>query len=32
MHFDDRLWPEWDDDALLQALAVHAAQTRKFGR
>ncbi|MCD9903210.1 polyprenyl diphosphate synthase [Streptomyces sp. MT29] len=32
MHFDDRMWPEWDDAALLDALAVHAAQTRKFGR
>ncbi|MFI1532151.1 polyprenyl diphosphate synthase [Streptomyces griseus] len=32
LHFDDRMWPEWDDAALLEALAVHAAQTRKFGR
>ncbi|MFD9394979.1 polyprenyl diphosphate synthase [Streptomyces sp. NPDC060000] len=32
LHFDDRLWPEWNDAALLEALAVHAAQTRTFGR
>ena len=32
LHFDDRMWPEWNDAALLDALAVHAAQTRTFGR
>ncbi|MFJ4084990.1 polyprenyl diphosphate synthase [Streptomyces iakyrus] len=32
LHFDDRMWPEWDTTALLEALAVHAAQTRTFGR
>ncbi|MEU6462180.1 polyprenyl diphosphate synthase [Streptomyces sp. NPDC046976] len=32
LHFDDRMWPEWNDSALLDALIIHAAQTRAFGR
>ncbi|MFD7501553.1 polyprenyl diphosphate synthase [Streptomyces sp. NPDC059850] len=32
IHFDDRLWPDFDADALVEALTVHAAQTRTYGR
>ncbi|MFK0294278.1 polyprenyl diphosphate synthase [Streptomyces sp. NPDC090442] len=32
LHFDDRLWPDYDAAALTEALTVHAAQTRAFGR
>lgn len=32
LHFDDRMWPEWNDAALLDALTVHTTQTRTFGR
>ncbi|WP_051853210.1 polyprenyl diphosphate synthase [Streptomyces sp. NRRL S-146] len=32
IHFDDRLWPEYDTDALIEALAVHSTQTRTYGR
>ncbi|MFF9901341.1 polyprenyl diphosphate synthase [Streptomyces longispororuber] len=32
LHFDDRYWPDYDGRALEEALAVHAAQHRTFGR
>ncbi|QFG13294.1 hypothetical protein SEA_GILGAMESH_102 [Streptomyces phage Gilgamesh] len=32
LHFDDRKWPDYDDQALEEALAVHAEQRRTFGR
>ncbi|MFG2408711.1 polyprenyl diphosphate synthase [Streptomyces brevispora] len=32
MHFDDRYWPDYDRQALEEALAAHAAQQRTFGR
>ncbi|MGI5337754.1 undecaprenyl diphosphate synthase family protein [Streptomyces sp. CA-181903] len=31
IHFDDRLWPDYDTAALAEALAVHATQIRAFG-
>ncbi|OVZ99510.1 di-trans,poly-cis-decaprenylcistransferase [Streptomyces sp. CS159] len=32
LHFDDRYWPDYDGQALDEALAVHAEQCRTFGR
>ncbi|MFJ4880106.1 polyprenyl diphosphate synthase [Streptomyces sp. NPDC088745] len=32
LHFDDRYWPEYTNEALDQALAEHAEQRRTFGR
>ncbi|MEU5748276.1 polyprenyl diphosphate synthase [Streptomyces sp. NPDC047726] len=32
LHFDDRYWPDYDGQALEEALAVHAEQRRTFGR
>ncbi|MEV0487320.1 polyprenyl diphosphate synthase [Streptomyces sp. NPDC050508] len=32
LHFDDRWWPDYSRTALDEALAVHAAQRRTFGR
>lgn len=32
LHFDDRLWPDYDRTALAEALAFHMAQHRTFGR
>ncbi|MFJ4988701.1 polyprenyl diphosphate synthase [Streptomyces sp. NPDC088732] len=32
LHFDDRYWPDYDAQALDEALAVHAAQHLTFGR
>lgn len=32
LHFDDRWWPDYNRAALDEALAVHAAQRRTFGR
>ncbi|SEE83442.1 undecaprenyl diphosphate synthase/short-chain Z-isoprenyl diphosphate synthase [Streptomyces sp. 2131.1] len=32
LHFEDRHWPDYDGQALEEALAVHAAQRRTFGR
>ncbi|NUL25959.1 polyprenyl diphosphate synthase [Streptomyces lunaelactis] len=32
IHFDDRLWPDYDTAALVEALAVHSTQTRTYGR
>jgi undecaprenyl diphosphate synthase len=32
LHFDDRNWPDYSAQALDEALAVHAAQRRTFGR
>ncbi|MGX1907711.1 polyprenyl diphosphate synthase [Streptomyces phaeochromogenes] len=31
LHFDDRLWPDYDSTALVEALAVHSAQIRVYG-
>lgn len=31
MHFDNRYWPDYDRQALEEALASHAAQKRTFG-
>ncbi|MFF8696295.1 polyprenyl diphosphate synthase [Streptomyces sp. NPDC015144] len=32
LHFEDRYWPDYDGQALEEALAVHAEQRRTFGR
>jgi undecaprenyl diphosphate synthase len=32
LHFDDRYWPDYGAQAVDEALAVHAAQHRLFGR
>ncbi|MET8717438.1 polyprenyl diphosphate synthase [Streptomyces sp. NPDC004735] len=32
LHFDDRYWPDYDGQALEEALVVHAEQRRTFGR
>lgn len=32
LHFDNRYWPDYDREALEEALAVHAEQRRTFGR
>ncbi|MDH6629361.1 undecaprenyl diphosphate synthase [Streptomyces sp. LBL] len=31
LHFDDRLWPDYDVTALVEALAVHSTQIRTYG-
>jgi undecaprenyl diphosphate synthase len=31
LHFDDRLWPDYDGTALVEALAIHSAQIRAYG-
>lgn len=31
LHFDDRLWPDYDATALVEALAVHSTQIRAYG-
>lgn len=31
LHFDDRMWPDYDTAALVEALAVHSTQTRANG-
>lgn len=31
LHFDDRLWPDYDVTALVEALAVHSTQIRAYG-
>jgi undecaprenyl diphosphate synthase len=32
LHFEDRYWPDYDGQALEEALAAHTAQRRTFGR
>ncbi|MGW2550021.1 polyprenyl diphosphate synthase [Streptomyces sp. NPDC001635] len=32
LHFDDRYWPDYSPQAVDEALALHAAQRRTFGR
>jgi undecaprenyl diphosphate synthase len=32
LHFDERLWPDFDEQALEQALAEYARRERRFGR
>ncbi|MFF4902313.1 polyprenyl diphosphate synthase [Streptomyces sp. NPDC001068] len=32
LHFDDRYWPEYNADAVEEALAVHAVQNLTYGR
>ncbi|MFZ3557120.1 polyprenyl diphosphate synthase [Streptomyces sp. BH055] len=32
IHFDDRMWPDYDPACLIEALAVASTQTRTFGR
>ncbi|MFE9993454.1 polyprenyl diphosphate synthase [Streptomyces avermitilis] len=31
LHFDDRLWPDYDGAALVEALVIHSAQIRAYG-
>ncbi|MBA4329577.1 MAG: di-trans,poly-cis-decaprenylcistransferase [Polaromonas sp.] len=32
LHFSDKLWPDFDDAALDEALAVYASRERRFGK
>lgn len=32
LYFSDRLWPEFDENALDEAIAAYAARERRFGR
>lgn len=32
LHFSDKLWPDFDDAALDQAMAVYATRERRFGK
>jgi len=32
LYFSDRLWPEFDDEALDQAIAAYSQRERRFGR
>ncbi|MDP2816757.1 MAG: polyprenyl diphosphate synthase [Polaromonas sp.] len=32
LHFSDKLWPDFDDTALDEAIAVYASRERRFGK
>jgi len=32
LHFSDKLWPDFDEAALDEAIAVYASRERRFGK